>query len=46
MTDHRIGLTKHGIDRMMDGDMLEDYVMALREAEEAEKLQQLLEGEG
>lgn len=45
VTDHRISLSKHGIDRMMGGDMLEEFSEALQSAEEAEKLRQLLEGE-
>nr|AMK98482.1 mitochondrial peptide chain release factor 1 [Monodopsis sp. MarTras21] len=46
VTDHRISLTKHGIDRMMEGEMLEEFALAMKEAEEAEKLKQLLEGDG
>lgn len=45
VTDHRISLSKHGIDRMMDGDLLGEFGEALRSAEEAERLRLLLEGE-
>ncbi len=45
VTDHRISLSKHGIDRMMEGEMLGEFSDALRSAEEAEQLRQLLEGE-
>lgn len=46
VTDHRVNLTKYGIERMLSGDMLEDYTKALLQAEEVEKLKQLLEGGG
>lgn len=29
VTDHRIGLTKFGIDRMLNGDFLDEYIDAL-----------------
>jgi len=45
VTDHRIGLTKYGIEKMLSGEMLEEYTKALLQAEETEKLRQLLEGE-
>lgn len=37
MTDHRIGLTKHNLDAILDGD-LEDTIVALREHDQAEKM--------
>lgn len=45
VTDHRISLSKHGMDRMMDGELLEEFTDALAAADEAERLQRLLEGE-
>ena len=44
VTDHRISLSKHGIDRMMEGELLEEFTDALRAADEAERLQRFLEG--
>jgi len=40
VTDHRIGLTLHSIDSIMDGD-LEDAITALREADQLKKLENL-----
>jgi peptide chain release factor 1 len=37
MTDHRIGLTKHNLNAILDGD-LEDTIVALREHHQAEAL--------
>jgi len=37
MTDHRIGLTKHNLDAILDGD-LEDTIVALREHDQAEAM--------
>jgi peptide chain release factor 1 len=37
MTDHRIGLTKHNLDAILDGD-LEDTIIALREYHQAEAM--------
>ena len=42
---HRIGLTKHRIDNMLSGEMLDEYLGALLQAEETAKLKQLLEGD-
>ena len=39
-TDHRIGLTVHNLDKIMDGD-LDDIIDALATREQAEKLQKL-----
>ena len=39
-TDHRIGLTVHNLDKIMDGD-LDDIIDALPTREQAEKLQKL-----
>nr|AMK98476.1 mitochondrial peptide chain release factor 1 [Trachydiscus minutus] len=44
VTDHRVNLTKYGIERMLSGEMVEEYTRALLQAEETEKLKQLLEG--
>nr|AMK98478.1 mitochondrial peptide chain release factor 1 [Vischeria sp. CAUP Q 202] len=46
ITDHRVSLSKHGMERMLNGELLEDFSAALRGKEETEKLQQLLEGTG
>lgn len=45
VTDHRVSLSKHGVERMMDGEMLDEFAEALRAAEEKERLQRFLEGE-
>jgi peptide chain release factor 1 len=45
VTDHRVGLTRHGIERVMDGELLGEFIGTLQQAEEAEKLQRLL-GDG
>ena len=39
-TDHRIGLTVHNLDKIMDGD-LDDIIDALATREQAERLQKL-----
>ncbi len=39
VTDHRIGLTQHNLDRVLEGD-LDSLVEALRQAERAEQLSQ------
>ena len=39
MTDHRIGLTLHKLDAILDGD-LEELLHALITADQAEKLRQ------
>ena len=39
-TDHRIGLTVHNLDKIMDGN-LDDIIDALATREQAEKLQKL-----
>lgn len=33
ITDHRCGLTRHGMDRMFRGELLEEFAAALRDAE-------------
>ena len=40
MTDHRIGLTLHRIDAILDGD-LDELLNALITADQAEKLKQV-----
>lgn len=45
VTDHRVSLSKHGVERMMDGEMLGEFSEALRAADEGERLQRFLEGE-
>lgn len=45
VTDHRVSLSKHGVERMMDGEMLGEFAEALKAAEERERLQRFLEGE-
>ncbi|MDT8369990.1 MAG: peptide chain release factor 1 [Longimicrobiales bacterium] len=39
VTDHRIGLTSHALDTVLDGD-LDTFIRALRLAEEAERLEE------
>ena len=39
VTDHRIGLTSHNLEQVLDGD-LDEFVNALGEHEQAEKLAQ------
>ena len=42
MTDHRIGLTEHGLEQFLEGgDKLHDMIRALQSQHEAEALQQL-----
>lgn len=41
ITDHRVGLTLHGIDNMMNGDYLDQIVEALREQEKVEILKSM-----
>ena len=42
VTDHRIGLTVHGLDLFLQGgDKLDDMVVALQSRHEAEALQEL-----
>ena len=42
MTDHRIGLTDHGLELFLEGeDKLHDMIRALQSQHEAEALQQL-----
>mmetsp|Transcript_18939 Transcript_18939/g.31061 ORF Transcript_18939/g.31061 Transcript_18939/m.31061 type:complete len:428 (-) Transcript_18939:109-1392(-) len=43
ITDHRVNVTKHGIDRMLAGELLDDFIDALALKEEAEKLDGLLQ---
>ncbi len=48
VTDHRVGLTFQGLDEIMSGrdpDALDEVHEALRQAEEARMLEQLLESE-
>eukprot|EP01138_Halocafeteria_seosinensis_P000502 gb/GECG01000516.1/.p1 GENE.gb/GECG01000516.1/~~gb/GECG01000516.1/.p1 ORF type:complete len:429 (+),score=61.63 gb/GECG01000516.1/:1-1287(+) len=45
VTDHRIGLTKHGIERMLRGEMMDEFWTVLQKRHEDEMLAQL-EDEG
>ena len=41
ITDHRIGETKHGMDKMMQGLYLVDFANELRHAARLQEMQQL-----
>ncbi len=41
VTDHRVGLTKHGMDAMLSGGLLDDFIDALRASEREELLKSL-----
>ena len=43
ITDHRIGYTAHNLPEMMEGD-LDPIIIALQEADKAERVQELLKG--
>ena len=38
MTDHRIGLSRFGIDEMLAGVLLDDFAASLKDAEVEQKL--------
>ena len=43
MTDHRLGMTVSGVERLLaGGELLEEIVASLKEAEEAKHLEDLL----
>lgn len=43
VTDHRVNLTKHSLDRMMAGEFLDDFAEALRHQQRLEAIQQMSE---
>jgi peptide chain release factor 1 len=46
VTDHRVGITEHNIERIMGGDGLDSFIDALKVAEQNELLASVLEEEG
>ena len=44
ITDHRLGVSKYGIEEMLAGDLLEEFVDELLEQERSEKLKSLFGG--
>ena len=43
ITDHRMGLTKFGIDSFMNGDMFEEFIQAFKEVEYDAKVNEMIE---
>ena len=41
ITDHRIGVTKFGIDQMLSGDLLEEFLQELIENERTQRLKEM-----
>ena len=46
VTDHRLGLSKFGMPRMLAGELLDDFTAALVEAQKVRQLATFLEGVG
>ena len=43
MTDHRIGVTVNGVDRVLEGETLDNFLVALYEQDEKERLDLFLQ---
>lgn len=41
ITDHRVGHTEHGMDRMLEGELLQPFITALASHDRTERLMQL-----
>ena len=44
MTDHRVGLTLYGMDKMMRGELLDEFGDALKKWRVQEELREMAEG--
>lgn len=41
ITDHRIGVTKYGIDKMLEGELLEEFINELIASEREDKIKEM-----